>query len=75
MPEKNLQEVEADKHFLEDESKDFYEVLVDLAIYIIGRITGPVSGDQKNSGFESHEFHCSIVNQFVRHLRSHETQD
>ena len=58
--EKSAQKV--DKQLPPEDSKDFYEVIVDLAMYIIGRITCPVSSDKKNLGYESHEFHCAIVN-------------
>ena len=52
------------------ESKDLYEVCVDLAIYILVKLSEDDTSVDNNSEFMSH-----VVNSFAKHLRQHSAQD
>ena len=62
-------------------SKDLYEVLIDLAIFIIIRLCAPVqhmrfgeaAGDSAESIDASGEFLNHLIGTFMRHIRQHET--
>jgi hypothetical protein len=56
------------------ENKDLYEVMIDLAIFLIVRLCSKQDDDLNSSSIDSaSDLLGHVVNTFIKHLRQHET--
>lgn len=66
----------------DSQSKDLYEVMVDLAIYIFVKLMSRKSSDAYNKSSvtaapivdQASDYSAHIISTFLRHVRNHETR-